>query len=56
MSMSHRIYKLALPFAAAAIIALSGVARASQPTQQTPDKPVDCKKTPDHERCKDKRP
>lgn len=55
MSMSQRILKLAVPFAAVAMIALNGVAQAS-PTQQTPDKPVDCKKTPEHERCKDKRP
>lgn len=55
MSMSQRILKLAVPFAAVAMVALNGAAHA-QPAQQTQDKPVDCKKTPEHERCKDKRP
>lgn len=47
------IRSFAIPAVTAAVIALSGVAHAVTPGQQT-EKPVDCKKTPDHERCKGK--
>lgn len=44
------IRQFAVPLATAAVLILSGLAHAGTP-QQT-DTPVDCKKTPDHEKCK----
>jgi|GEM_PF-1447590 len=55
MSMQQQFRKFAIPFAAAAVLALNGVAYAGNTTsQQAPDKApdkVDCKKTPDHKDC-----
>ena len=41
------------PLAAAAVLALNGVAYAGTGTspEQTPEKPVDCKKTPNDPKC-----
>ncbi|MDP1674878.1 MAG: hypothetical protein Q8L65_17415 [Burkholderiales bacterium] len=58
MSTKH-LRKFTLPVAAAAVLAVSSAAFAgttvSTTPQQSAEKPVDCKKTPDHERCKDKK-
>ena len=46
-----------VPVVTAAAIVLSGIAHAvtPEPAQQPQtEKPVDCKKNPDHERCKGK--
>jgi len=45
--------KFAIPVAAAAVLALNGVAYAGTGTspEQTPEKPVDCKKTPNDPKC-----
>jgi hypothetical protein len=51
MSMQRHIRKLAIPLAAAAVLALNGVAVAGTTAQQTPDKKVDCKKTPNDPKC-----
>ena len=51
MSMPQQFRKLAIPVVAAAVLALNGVAYAGTTQQQTPEKPVDCKKTPDHPKC-----
>ncbi len=51
--------KFTLPLAAAAVLAVSSAAFAgttvSTPPQQSAEKPVDCKKMPDHDRCKGKK-
>lgn len=53
--MSMQFRKFALPVAAAAVLAFNGVAYASSTAgttpQQAPEKPVDCKKTPDDPKC-----
>lgn len=51
MSMKQHFRQFAIPVAAAAVLALNGVAHAGTP-QQSAEKPVDCKKTPDHKDCK----
>lgn len=51
--MQQHIRKIAVPMVAAFMFALNGTANAVTPQQQT-EKPVDCKKTPEHPRCKDK--
>ena len=53
MFKQQTIRSFAIPVVTAAVIALSGVAHAVTTAQQA-EKPVDCKKTPDHERCKGK--
>lgn len=53
MSMQQQIRKFAIPVAAAAVLALNGVAYAGTTPQQSAEK-VDCKKTPDHKDCKKK--
>ena len=53
----HRFRHIAIPAITAAVIAVSGAAHAgtADPAQQPqPEKPIDCKKNPDHERCKGK--
>jgi hypothetical protein len=54
MSM-QQFRKFAIPFTAAAVLALSGVAHAGTEStpHQAPEK-VDCKKVPDHKDCKKK--
>lgn len=54
MSTKQTVRKFVTPVAAALMFALGSTAYAVTP-QQSPDQPVDCKKTPDHERCKDKK-
>jgi hypothetical protein len=58
MSTKH-LRKFTLPLAAAAVLAVSSAAfagtTASTTPQQSAEKPVDCKKTPDHDRCKGKK-
>lgn len=51
MSMPQQFRKFAIPVAAAAVLALNGIAYAGTTPQQEPEKPVDCKKTPDHPKC-----
>lgn len=53
MSMQNTARKFLAPVAAALVFAM-GTAHAVTP-QQSAEKPVDCKKTPDHERCKAKK-
>lgn len=53
MSMQQQIRKFAIPVAAAAVLALNGVAFAGTTVQQKSEK-VDCKKMPDHASCKKK--
>lgn len=47
--------KFAMPVAAAAVLAVSSAAfagtTADTTPQQTPEKPVDCKKTPNNPKC-----
>lgn len=54
MSMQDTFRKSLAPVAAALVFAM-GTAHAVTPPQQSAEKPVDCKKTPDHERCKAKK-
>ncbi len=54
MSKQYTVRKFVTPVAAALMFAL-GTAHAVTPPQQSAEKPVDCKKTPDHERCKAKK-
>jgi hypothetical protein len=58
MSTKH-LRNYTAPVAVAAMLAVSSAAfagtTASTTPQQSAEKPVDCKKTPDHERCKDKK-
>jgi len=51
--MSMQFRKFAIPVAAAAVLALNSAAYAGTGTtpQQAPEKPVDCKKTPDDPKC-----
>lgn len=51
MSMQQHFRKFAIPVAAAAVLALNGMAYAGTTPQQAPEKPVDCKKTPDDPKC-----
>jgi len=51
--MTIRLRKFAVPIATAVVLAFNGAAYAGT-QQQSPDKPVDCKKTSDHKDCKDK--
>lgn len=51
MTMQQQFRKFAMPVAAAAVLALNGVAYAGTTPQQAPEKPVDCKKTPDDPKC-----
>lgn len=53
MTMQQQFRKLAIPVAAAAVLAVSGAAFAGTGTspEQTPEKPVDCKKTPNDPKC-----
>ncbi len=53
MSMQKQFRKFAIPVAAAAVLALNGVAFAGTTPQQSAEKKVDCKKMPDHKDCKD---
>ncbi len=56
MLMQKVFRKFVPPLAAAVVFAVTGTAaHAVTPPEQTPEKPVDCKKKPDHPRCKDKR-
>lgn len=54
MSMQGTIRKFLAPVTAALVFAM-GTAHAVTLPQQSAEKPVDCKKTPDHERCKAKK-
>lgn len=51
MSMQQQFRKFAVPVATAAVLVLSGVAHAGTTSQQAPEKPVDCKKTPNDPKC-----
>lgn len=55
MTMQQQFRKFTLPAAAAAVLAVSGAAFASNTAgttpQQAPEKKVDCKKTPDDPKC-----
>jgi len=53
MSLQNTARKFLAPVVAALVFAM-GTAHAVTP-QQSAEKPVDCKKIPDHERCKDKK-
>ncbi|MBX3661338.1 MAG: hypothetical protein KF804_02690 [Burkholderiales bacterium] len=54
MSMHHTVRTFLAPVTAALVFAM-GTAHAVTPPRQSAEKPVDCKKTPDHERCKAKK-
>ena len=51
----QQVRKFAIPVAAAAVLAVSSAAfagtTADTTPQQTPEKPVDCKKTPNDPKC-----
>lgn len=53
MTMQQQFRKLAIPVAAAAVLAVSSAAFAGTGTspEQTPEKPVDCKKNPNDPKC-----
>ncbi len=52
MSTQHTVRKFVAPVAAALAFAFTlGTAHAVTP-EQSAERPVDCKKTPDHESCK----
>lgn len=61
--MKAAFFKFASPFLFAVLAATGGTAIAASGSQtqgadtvsQAPDGPVDCKKTPEHPRCKDKK-
>lgn len=53
MFKKQSVRNFAIPVVTAAVIAVSSIAHAVTPQQQA-EPPVDCKKTPDHERCKGK--
>jgi len=57
MSIQQIFRKLAAPIAAAVVLGVTGVAAHAVTInpQAGPDTPVDCKKTPKHPSCKDKR-